>query len=101
MRKNCTNKTVVIAAGMGMAGLCSTCTLAADAVPSASKSPAGGKSSSAMVLEEVLVTATKRAVSQQDVPLAITTVNETQLDSNGVLSTSQLQNVVPGVTRGI
>lgn len=44
----------------------------------------------------ILVTATKRATSVQDVPISVTVVNPTQLDNQGVTSIKDLSSVASG-----
>jgi len=48
-------------------------------------------------IEEVVVTAQKRMENVQDVPIAITAVTAQQVAAAGVISTSQLNVLVPGV----
>jgi len=43
--------------------------------------------------DEIIVTATKRAQSIQDVPIAVTAVNQLQLDRQGVTDIKNLENV--------
>jgi len=43
--------------------------------------------------DEIIVTATKRAQSIQDVPIAVTAVNQVQLDRQGVTDIKNLENV--------
>ena len=53
--------------------------------------------SSALVLEEVLVTATKRTESLQDVPLAVSAVTEEMIRSLRIDDFSDLSRTVPGM----
>jgi len=46
--------------------------------------------------DEIIVTATKRATSIQDVPLAVTVVNPAQLEAQGVASIKDLGSVAAG-----
>jgi iron complex outermembrane receptor protein len=48
-------------------------------------------------LEEIVVTAQKRAQNVQDVPIAITAFNSEQMAQLGITSAKDIQNVVPGV----
>ena len=49
-------------------------------------------------LEEVTVTAQKRAENVQSVPIAITAVSAAMLESKGINDVSQLSNIAPNVT---
>jgi len=49
-------------------------------------------------LEEVIVTAQKRAESIQDVPIAINALTGDMLDDRGIQSTADIENVFPGLT---
>src|SRR6201999_2344476 len=48
------------------------------------------------VIEEVLVTAQKRPESEQQVPIAIQVIGETQLTALGIRNTNDLPQLVPG-----
>ena len=50
-------------------------------------------------VEEVIVTATKRAESLQEVPLSITAMTGEQLADRGVESFAELSRLVPGVVQ--
>jgi len=50
----------------------------------------------AQVSDEILVTATKRASSVQDVPISVTVVSPDQLDNQGVTSIKDLSSVAAG-----
>lgn len=52
------------------------------------------------VLEEVTVTATKRAESLQDVPIAVTALTEESLEELGITNFSDYVMQLPGVTAG-
>ena len=54
--------------------------------------------SSSRMLEEVVVTAQKRAEDVQDVPIAISAFSNEKLDAMGVSNTRDLQIVTPGLT---
>ena len=47
-------------------------------------------------VDEILVTATKRATSVQDVPISVTVVSPTQLENQGVASIKDLSSVASG-----
>ncbi len=84
----------------GFAGLSSVAApVTAQEVPLAA---AAGTADSApragVVLEEIMVTATKREVSLQDVPLAISTIEAARLEANGVVSTADLPRISPGIS---
>ena len=49
------------------------------------------------VLEEVIVTATRRAMSIQDIPVNISAMTGEQLESAGVARLSDLSQVIPGI----
>ena len=68
----------------------STCLLAASAMTAISTP------GYAQIDEEVIVTATKRASSVQDVPLAVTVLGEAQLQNQGVTSISDLTSATTG-----
>ena len=51
-------------------------------------------------LEEVLVTATKRTESMQDIPVAVSALTEDTLDDFGVANFSDYLKQLPGVTAG-
>ncbi|GAB3100418.1 TonB-dependent receptor [Aestuariicella hydrocarbonica] len=48
-------------------------------------------------LEEVIVTATKRAESQQDVPLAVTAFDSSAMERRGITETSEMTGMVPSL----
>jgi iron complex outermembrane receptor protein len=49
-------------------------------------------------MEEVIVTATKRAESIQDVPIAISAFTSNELEASGIGSIEDLQNMTPGLS---
>lgn len=51
-------------------------------------------------LEEIIVTAERRAVSLQDVPIAVTALSQDSLTQAGIASTADLKFVTPGLTIG-
>jgi iron complex outermembrane receptor protein len=50
-----------------------------------------------LILEEVIVTAQRRAESVQDIPLAVTALDSTMLDERGIVSMAGLTGAVPGL----
>jgi iron complex outermembrane receptor protein len=58
----------------------------------------GSASDAAASVEEVIVTAQKRAENLQDVPLSITAVSGATLEKVGVTSADGLQRLAPGLT---
>ena len=51
-------------------------------------------------IEEIIVTATKRAASTQDIPVAVTALNQESLEAMGVTNFSDYLIQLPGVTAG-
>jgi iron complex outermembrane receptor protein len=64
----------------------------ANATSAPESGPAGNQ------LEEVIVTAQRRAQSLQDVPVAVTAVSAAMLEAVGIQNTSDLQELTPGLT---
>ncbi|MGI9328825.1 MAG: TonB-dependent receptor [Pseudomonadales bacterium] len=60
--------------------------------------PAGAEQSDGLVIEEIVVTAQKRAQSIQDVPIAVSAFDSAFLDDAGVDDVLELQFFVPGLT---
>lgn len=60
----------------------------------------GGSAAEEGVIEEVVVTATKRAVGLQDVPASVTSIGGDELDSRGVLDVEDLSMQVPNLVYG-
>jgi iron complex outermembrane receptor protein len=54
-------------------------------------------SSESMMLEEVIVTATKRAVNAQDVPLSIVAITGDMLTTLGVQNATEMEKTTPGL----
>ena len=52
-------------------------------------------------IEEVLVTATKRTASTQDIPIAVSVVNEQSMDELGIANFEDYLLQLPGVTAGV
>ncbi len=59
---------------------------------------AGHAHSQATALEEVIVTAQKRAQSIQDVPIAVTALSENTLEANRVFSIEDISGLAPNAT---
>ena len=51
-----------------------------------------------LMLEEVVVTAQKRAEDSQDVPISISALSETDLERRGVLNAGDLISTLPNMT---
>ena len=49
-------------------------------------------------LEEIVVTAQKREQSLQDVPIAVTAINEASLEANRIVTVADLSGIAPNVT---
>lgn len=60
--------------------------------------PAFADEDSAMVLEEIVVTARKQSENLQDVPIAISVVSEAMLEQRGVSLLSEITATMPNVT---
>src|SRR5580658_9746036 len=69
----------------------------ADDAPAGAESPADSRRASSTELEEVIVTATRRAESLFNIPYNISATTEQQLDAAGVVDFSKLQQIVPGL----
>jgi len=61
-------------------------------------SPAHAQTANTGALEEIVVTARRTAESQQDVPIAITALDQQALERNGIQSLSDLQQFVPSAS---
>jgi len=55
-------------------------------------------SGDSLVLEEVIVTATRRSQSMQDIPFNISAVSGTYISQAGILDATELMREIPGVT---
>jgi len=66
--------------------------------PAYAQSSESNATSSAVGLEEIVVTAQRRSQNLQDVPIAVTTFTAAALQAIGVESTDQLLAVTPGLT---
>ena len=69
----------------------------ADDAVAAADSPTSSRSAPSSELEEIIVTATRRAESVINIPYNISATTEQQLDEAGVVDFSKLQQVVPGL----
>jgi len=67
------------------------------AVGAASSALAGAQESQRIALEEVIVTAQKRAENLQEVPLSISAIGAQELDNRGIESLGDLNAVAPNV----
>jgi iron complex outermembrane receptor protein len=70
----------------------------AGAIVAVSSAMAAGQSFAA--IEEVVVTATKRAASTQDIPVAVSAVTEAKLEQMGITNFEDYLLQLPGVTAG-
>ena len=68
--------------------------LASQAVPTLAQND----ESSATALEEVVVTGTKRDISQQDLPVAVSTITAAQLEKTFQNDVTELAQLSPNVT---
>src|SRR4051812_48896832 len=59
---------------------------------------AGGASSESTGLDEVVVTARRREESLSEVPASIVALGAKQLEAQGIVTQSDLQSAVPGLT---
>ncbi len=79
--------------------LLSSVFLAAASVPALAESNAAPAADQGQVgLAEIVVTAQRRAQSQQDVPIAVSAFTSDQLEAQGVQNTLDLAQVVPGLS---
>ncbi len=81
---------LLVCTAMASASLMSAQAFAQDIPQGASEASNGG-------LEEIVVTAQKREQNLQDVPIAVTALTEDALESNRVMSVSDLSGLAPGV----
>ena len=75
-----------------------TCTLAICAVSPAYGQDAAPTETNAEDSNDIIVTATRRAESLQDVPVAVTAISGAALDNVGVFSVETLAQVAPSIT---
>lgn len=92
--KNCCTLVVLGCLSAGAAAA-----LAAPAAPDQG-SPDSASTGSRMVLEEVVVTATRQERSLKNVPLSIVATDQQSLDKQGVRSADDLMRLTPSVTFG-
>jgi len=76
-----------VAIGLALQGAAST--------PAIAQAPAAGSG-----LEEVVVTATRREESVQDIPISVTAISAETLDAFGISSTDTVALLTPGLTFG-
>lgn len=69
--------------------------IAITSVSALSQTPAWAQQGSAVILEEVLVTAQKREQNLQEVPISITSLNAAELETKGITSITELEKSVP------
>jgi iron complex outermembrane receptor protein len=97
LRFGCSVAALAIAAGGGSAFAQADAPALTAAASAANSAPRSSPGDGATV-EEIVVTAQKRAESLQNVPIAITAVNADMLASRGVAGTDGLTSVVPSLT---
>jgi len=79
-------------------GKVTVCTLSVLAQPAFAQEGASESTPAGLGLEEVVVTAQKRAENAQEVPIAISALTASALEQRAVGSVSQIANIVPNVT---
>ena len=79
-------------------GKLTVCTLSVLAHPAIAQETTSEPVDEARGLEEVVVTAQKRAENAQDVPIAISALTASALEQRAVGSVTQIANIVPNVT---
>src|SRR5688500_2481074 len=79
-------------------GRLTVCTLSVLAYPVIAQENTSEPADALRGLEEVVVTAQKRAENAQDVPIAISALTASALEQRAVGSVSQIANIVPNVT---
>lgn len=68
------------------------------ALPASAETPATEKSGEELVMNDIVVTAQKRAESLMDVPISITALSENELMRQGAQSIDDVARVTPGLT---
>ena len=63
----------------------------------ASGAPVSAQEEGSLVIEEVIVTATKRATLAQDTPISLTAMTEDFMEQAGILTVTELSDAVPGL----
>ena len=85
--------------GMGVSALALTAGALIYAPPASAQSgsppPQGGGS---FAIDEVVVTAQRRAERAQDVPISVTALSARELERSGLASTEDLSSAIPGLT---
>jgi iron complex outermembrane recepter protein len=79
-------------------GKLTVCTLSVLAHPAIAQENTSEPADQARGLEEVVVTAQKRAENAQDVPIAISALTASALEQRAIGSVTQIANIVPNVT---
>lgn len=85
--------TLAISYLVGIGGAAAQTPTSTSADPSDSSAGISGK----LQLDEIVVTAQRRSERLQQVPIAVTAVSASQLESSGIDSVQQLNTVVPGL----
>lgn len=67
------------------------------AAPSGEERQSGARPATDIV-QEIIVTASKRSESIQNVPVSVVALSPTKIDQAGIVSTSELPQLVPGLT---
>ena len=74
-----------------------TVALSEEATPDLAATGSSGQGAGSSVLEDVVVTATRRSESIQDVPMSISAVSQADLEKAGATELQDVVNMVPGV----
>ncbi len=74
-----------------------TAVMGASIVFAASANAQSADTSSSGQLQEIVVTANRRAQNLQEVPVAVTAISEAQLKQDGITSTTAIANFTPGL----
>jgi outer membrane receptor protein involved in Fe transport len=77
--------------------MCFATEVVAQSAASGSGSPPSASSAESGDLQEIIVTAQKRAERLQDVPISISVLSGTELDQSSVMSVTDALNQIPGV----
>jgi outer membrane receptor protein involved in Fe transport len=88
--------------GLALVALLSLPAAAQEAAPEDATAPAAAEpasdSASFPGIEEIVVTATRRATSVQDIPIAVTAITAEGLQARGIADVKDLQQVAPSLT---
>jgi iron complex outermembrane recepter protein len=93
------NQSLIVTAAVAMA-LASAALSAPVSAAEPDANDGSGSVSGSAILQEVVVTAQRRAEDLQTVPLAITAMSASKLADSGVVDYAGLQNLVPGLEFG-